>query len=60
MKLILIFINIIKKEIQVDKNGGEYILFRIDIYFKFLLAIEIDEKVILTETLFLRKKDKKH
>ena len=30
---------------QVDKNGCEYILFRIDVYFnKFLLAVEIDEK----------------
>ena len=44
MKLILIFINIIKK-IQVDKNGCKYILFRIDVYFnKFLLAVETDEK----------------
>ena len=59
MKLILIFINIVKKEIQVDKNGGEYILFRIDIYFKFLLAREIDEKGH-TDRDLLRKKDKKH
>ena len=45
MKLILIFINIIKKKIEVDKNGIKYILIRIDVYFnKFLLAIEIDEK----------------
>ena len=45
MKLILIFIKIIKKKIEVDKNGCEYILFRIDVYFnKFLLAVEIDEK----------------
>ena len=45
IKLILIFINIIKKKIQVDNNGGKYILFRIDIYFnEFSLAVEIDEK----------------
>ena len=47
MKLILIFINMKKKKKkkQVDKNGCQYILFRIDVYFnKFLLAIEIDEK----------------
>ena len=45
MKLILIFINISKKKIQVDKNGIKYILIRIDVYFnKVLLAIEIDEK----------------
>ena len=44
MKLILILVSIIKK-IQVDNNGQQYILFRIDIYFtKYCLAIEIDEK----------------
>ena len=33
------------KKIQVDNNGQQYILFRIDIYFtKYCLAIEIDEK----------------
>ena len=31
MKSILIFMNITKK-IQTDKNGYEYILFRIDVY----------------------------
>ena len=30
---------------NVDKNGCEYILFRIDVFFnKFLLAVETDEK----------------
>ena len=44
MKLILIFINIMKK-IQIDKNECKYILFRIDVCFnKFLLAVEIDKK----------------
>ena len=34
-----------KKRIQVDKNGQQYILFRIDIFFtKYCLAVEIDEK----------------
>ena len=34
-----------KKKIQVDKNGCQYILFRIDVHFnKFLLAVETDEK----------------
>ena len=43
MKLIFILVRIIKK-IQVDKNGQQYILSRIDIYFtKYCLAIEIDE-----------------
>ena len=33
------------KEIQVDNNDKEYILFRIDIYFtEYSLAVEIDEK----------------
>ena len=42
--MILIFISTIKK-IQVDKNGCEYILFRIDVYFsEYSLAVEIDEK----------------
>ena len=50
-----------KEKIQVDKNGCEYILFRIDVYFtEYLLAVDIDEKKnMLAETLFLRKKDKK-
>ena len=44
MKLIPIFINIMKK-IQADKNRGKYILFRTDIYISVcLLAVEIDEK----------------
>ena len=44
MKLILIFMRIIKK-IQVDNKDQEYILFRIDIYFtQYFLAVEIDEK----------------
>ena len=52
--------NILKK-VQVDKNGCEYILFRIDFYFnKSLLAVEIDEKEHIDRILFLRKKDKKH
>ena len=51
-----------KEKIQVDKNGCEYISFRIDVYFtEYLLAIEIDEKKnMFTETLFLRRKSKKH
>ena len=33
------------KKMQVDNNGGKYILFRIDIYFsECFLAVEIDEK----------------
>ena len=49
-----------KEKIQVDKNGCKYILFRIHAYFtEYLLAVEIDEKKsILTETLFLRRKEK--
>ena len=58
MKLILIFINIIK---QVNKNGYKYILFRIDVYFnKFLLALEFDEKGHTGRDLIFEEKDKKH
>ena len=50
-----------RKKIQTDENGSKYILFRIDIYFtEYFLAIEIDEKGHKIETLFLKKKDKKH
>ena len=50
-----------KEKIQVDKNGREYILFRTDVYFtEYTLAVEIDEKNMLAETLFLRRKGKKH
>ena len=34
--------------------------YRKRIQVEYLMAVEIDEKVILTETLFLRRKDKKH
>ena len=34
-----------KEKIKVDKNGSEYILFRIDVYFtEYFLAVEIDEQ----------------
>ena len=49
------------KKIQVDENGRKYILFRIDIYFaEYVLAVELMKKVILTESLCLMGKDKKH
>ena len=33
-----------REKIQVDKNGCEYILFRINVYFtEYLLAVEIDK-----------------
>ena len=45
MKLILTFMSITEKEIQVVENGCKYILFRIDICFTgYFLAVEIDEK----------------
>ena len=45
MKLILIFMNTMKKKIQADKNGCNYILFRIDIYFsECFFAVETDER----------------
>ena len=60
MKLFLIFMNIMKKKIQVDKNGCKYILFRIDVYFnKFLLAVEIDEKGHTDRDLIFEEKRQK-
>ena len=45
MKLILIFLNIREKKIQVDENGCKYKLIKIDIYFsECFSALEIDEK----------------
>ena len=44
-KIDLYFSENYKKRIQVDNNGQQYILFRIDFYFtKYCLAVEIDEK----------------
>ena len=50
------------KKIQVDKNGQQYILFRIDIFFtKYCLAVEIDEEGHTDRDLiFEKKKDKRH
>ena len=61
MKLILIFMSIIKK-LQADDNDKEYILFRIDIYFtEYSLVVEIDEKGHTDRDLILeKKKDKRH
>ena len=50
-----------KEKIQVNENRCKYILFRIDVCFsEYILAVEIDEKNMLAETLFLRRKGKKH
>ena len=49
-----------KKRIQVDKNGQQYILFRIDIYFtKYCLAVEIDEKGHTDRDLIFEEKRQK-
>ena len=49
-----------KEKLQVDKNECEYILFRIDVYFtEYHLAVEIDEKNMLAETLFFEEKRQK-
>ena len=50
-----------KEKIQVDKNGCEYILFRIDVYFtESFLAVEIDEQNYEGRDLIFEKKDKRH
>ena len=47
------------KKIRTDKNGGAYILFRIDVYFtKYFLAVEIDEKVHTDGDLIFEEKRK--
>ena len=56
MKLIHIFMSITKK-IQVDENGHEHILFRIDVYFfEYLLAVEIDKKGHTDRDLIFKEK----
>ena len=56
MKLIHIFMSITKK-IQVDENGHEHILFRIDVYFfEYLLAVEIDKKGLTDRDLIFEEK----
>ena len=41
------------EKIQVDKNGCENILFRIEFYFtEYLLAVKVDERNMLTDTFF--------
>ena len=49
-----------KEKMPLDKNGREYILFRIDIYFtEFLLAVEIDEKKQAGRDLIFEEKRQK-
>ena len=49
------------KKTQVDENGDKYILNRTDVCFsEYLLPAVLMKKIILTETLFLRREDKKH
>ena len=61
MKLILIFMSITKKEIQVDNNDQEYMLFRIDIYFtEYFLAVEIGEKGHTDRDPIFEEKRQKH
>ena len=60
MKLILIYMSITAKEIQVDENGCKYILFRIDVYLtEYLFAIEIDEKCYTGRDLIFERKRQK-
>ena len=51
----------ITKKIKVDKNGHEYTLFRIDVYFtESFLAVEIDEQNQEGRDLVFDKKDKRY
>ena len=59
VKVILIFMSITKKKKQVDKNGCEYILFRINVYFtEYLLAVEIDKSFFGRYLIFEQKRQK--
>ena len=50
-----------EKKTQADKKRVQIYIIRIDIYFsECFLAVEIDEEGLTDETLFLKKKDKKH
>ena len=50
-----------KEKIKVDKNGYEYILFRIYVYFtEYFLAVEIDEQNHEGRELILKRKDKRY
>ena len=54
--MILIFVSITKK-IEVDRNGCEYILLRIVVYFtEYLLAVEINEKKLVERDLIFEEK----
>ena len=56
MKLIHIFMST-TKNIQVNENGCENILFRIDVHFsEYLLAVEIDDKVHTDRDLLFEEK----
>ena len=60
IKLILIFMNTMKKKIKVDNDGCKYIIFRIDIYFsECSLAVEIDEKGHTDRDLIFEEKRQK-
>ena len=49
-----------KEKIQVNKNGCEYILFSIDVYFtEYLLTVEIDEKKHAGRDLIFEEKRQK-
>ena len=50
----------IMKKKQVDENGCNYILFRIDVYFtEYLLAVEVDEKGHTDRDLIFEEKRQK-
>ena len=59
MKLILSFTSIKEKNIKVDENGCNYILFRVDVYIsEYNLAVEVDEKGYTERDLiFVKRKE---
>ena len=61
IKLIIIFVSITEKKIHIDENGvNMYYLELMFILLNIFQPQKLMRKVILTETLFLRRNDKKH
>ena len=60
LEILTMFLQLIQNLLNINQVTNTYYL-EIDVYFiEYPLAVEIDEKNMLTGILFLRRKDKKH
>ena len=60
LEILTMFLQLIQNLLNINQVANTYYL-EIDVYFiEYPLAVEIDEKNMLTGILFLRRKDKKH